>query len=103
MPPTVVYHGAASGWVSSDALFSLNLTHEGGAMYNAHTQRGMSGIGLIFVFALIGFFVLATLYLSGLYTGLLVLKFLSFMPLIYLLLFYYLDRKGFIRLMPVVN
>lgn len=36
-------------------------------MYNAHTQRGMSGIGLIFVFALIGFFVLVTLKLYPAY------------------------------------
>ncbi len=52
---------------------------------------------------LAGFFVLAVLYLSGLYTGLLVLKFFTFLPLIYLLFFYYLNRKEFIRLVPVVN
>ncbi len=52
---------------------------------------------------LVGFFVLAGFYLSGLYTGLLVLKFFSFLPLIYLLLFYYLNRKEFIQLVPVVN
>jgi len=52
---------------------------------------------------LLGFMVLAILYLSGLYTGLLVLKFFSFLPLVYLLLFYYLNRKEFIRLIPVMN
>ncbi|MEO7983636.1 MAG: hypothetical protein ABI688_06120 [Bacteroidota bacterium] len=50
---------------------------------------------------LIGFVVLAGLYLAGLYTGLLVLKYLSFLPLMYLLMFYYLNRKEFIRLIPV--
>ena len=48
-----------------------------------------------------GFIVLAGLYLSGFYTGQLVLKVFSFVPLIYLLLVYYLNRKEFIRLVPV--
>lgn len=52
---------------------------------------------------LLGFIVLAGLYLSGLYTGLLVLKVFSFFPLLYLLMFYYLNRKEFIRLVPVIN
>lgn len=52
---------------------------------------------------LIGFIVLAILYLAGLQTGLLVLKVFSFIPVIYLLLFYYLNRKEFIKLVPVVN
>jgi hypothetical protein len=34
---------------------------------------------------------------------LLVLKVFSFLPIIYLLLFYYLNRREFIRLTPVVN
>jgi hypothetical protein len=50
-----------------------------------------------------GFIGLAGLYLSGFYTGLLVLKMLSFLPIIYLLLFYYLNRKDFFRLIPVLN
>lgn len=50
----------------------------------------------------IGFGVLAVLYLSGMFTGLTVLKAFSFLPLIYLLAFYYLNRKEFIRLTPVL-
>jgi len=50
-----------------------------------------------------GAVVLAGLYLSGFYTGLLVLKVFSFLPVIYLLMFYYLNRKEFIRLVPVLN
>jgi hypothetical protein len=50
-----------------------------------------------------GFLVLVTLYISGLYTGMLVLKILSFIPAIYLFLFYYLNREEFIRLVPVVD
>jgi hypothetical protein len=52
---------------------------------------------------LAGFILLAVLYLFGLYTGLLILKVFSFLPIIYLLLFYYLNRREFIRLTPVVN
>jgi hypothetical protein len=50
-----------------------------------------------------GFIGLAGLYLSGFYTGLLILKILSFLPLVYLLLFYYLNRKDFFKLQPVLN
>lgn len=51
----------------------------------------------------VGFGLLAVLYLGGLYTGLLPLKIFSFFPLIYLLMFYYLNRKEFIRVIPVTN
>ena len=50
-----------------------------------------------------GFIGVAFMYLAGFYTSLLVLKVLSFLPLIYLLMFYYLNRKDFFRLIPVVN
>ena len=52
---------------------------------------------------LLWFMVLAALYLGGIYTGMAELKFLSFGPVIYLLLFYYFNRKEFIRLVPVLN
>jgi len=52
---------------------------------------------------MIGFIVLAGLYLSGFYTGLLVLKVFSFFPLIYLVLFYYLNRREFLQLVPVLD
>ncbi|HWR32027.1 MAG TPA: hypothetical protein VN451_00765 [Chitinophagaceae bacterium] len=52
---------------------------------------------------IIGFGVLAVLYLSGMFTGILTLKVFSFLPLIYLLAFYYLNRKEFIRLVPLIN
>jgi hypothetical protein len=51
----------------------------------------------------IGFGVLCVLYLGGYFTGWLVLKVFSFLPLVYLLLFYYLNRKDFIKLIPVVD
>lgn len=43
------------------------------------------------------------LYLGGFFTGLLILKVFSFFPLLYLLMFYYLNRKDFFRLVPVLN
>lgn len=48
-----------------------------------------------------GLAILAISYLGGLYTGILLLKVFSFIPLIYLLLFYYLNRKYFLKLIPV--
>ena len=47
-----------------------------------------------------GVFLLASLYLLGLYTGLWPLKILSFLPLLYFLLVYYVNRKEFIRVKP---
>jgi hypothetical protein len=49
----------------------------------------------------IGFVLLAVFYLGGLYTGLLILKIFSFIPLVCLLLFYYLNRRDFLKLVPV--
>lgn len=50
-----------------------------------------------------GFIMLAGLYLGGLYSGMLILKVFSFLPLIYLLMFYYMNRKDFLKLIPVMN
>jgi hypothetical protein len=52
---------------------------------------------------LAGFILLAVSYLAGLYSGILVFKVFSFLPIIYLLFFYYLNRKEFILLKPVLN
>jgi len=52
---------------------------------------------------LFGFLVLAILYLAGMFTGIMPIKVLSFLPLIYLVTFYYLNRKEFLRLVPVLN
>ena len=50
-----------------------------------------------------GFIVLAVLYLAGLFTGIMAIKIVSFLPLLYLLVFYYVNKKEFIRLVPVVR
>jgi hypothetical protein len=52
---------------------------------------------------LAGFLVLAVLYLTGMFTGIMPIKVFSFLPVIYLLLFYYLNRKEFLKLVPVLN
>jgi hypothetical protein len=44
------------------------------------------------------FFVLVVFYLLGFFTGVLVLKILSFLPIIYLLFAYYIDRDSFIQI-----
>ncbi len=46
---------------------------------------------------------LCLLYLAGFFSGLLTLKVFSFFPLIYLLMFYYLNRRAFFKLVPVFN
>lgn len=50
-----------------------------------------------------GLAILIIAYLLGFYTDILELKLISFLPVIYLLLFYYFNRRQFIRLIPVVN
>jgi hypothetical protein len=52
---------------------------------------------------LCGFIVWTGLYLSGFFTGMLVLKVFSFLPIIYLLFYYYFNREQFIRLVPVLD
>jgi len=44
------------------------------------------------------FFVLVVFYLLGFLTGVLVLKLLSFLPIVYLLFAYYIDRNSFIQI-----
>jgi len=43
-------------------------------------------------------FVLVVFYLLGFFTGSFVLKLLSFLPILYLLFAYYIDRKSFIQI-----
>lgn len=45
-----------------------------------------------------GSFLLVILYLLGLFTGFLVLKLLSFLPVIFFLVFYYFNKKNFLQL-----
>ncbi len=52
---------------------------------------------------LVGSMVLAILYLTGMFTGITPIKVFSFLPLIYLVTFYYLNRREFLRLVPVLN
>ncbi len=50
-----------------------------------------------------GFITLVFFYISGLYTGQLLFKVISFLPAIYLLFFYYLNREEFIKIVPVLD
>jgi len=43
------------------------------------------------------FFVLTVFYLLGFFTGVFIIKLLSFLPIFYLLFAYYIDRKSFIQ------
>jgi hypothetical protein len=48
-----------------------------------------------------GFFILSLFYLAGFFTDLFILKLVSFIPLIVFLFYYYINRKRFIKLVPV--
>ena len=43
------------------------------------------------------FFVLVAFYLLGFFTGVFIVKLLSFLPIVYLLFAYYIDRHSFIQ------
>jgi hypothetical protein len=45
-------------------------------------------------------FLLILFYLAGFFTGILALKILSFVPIVWMLFFYYINRKKFIRIVP---
>jgi hypothetical protein len=48
-----------------------------------------------------GFFLLSLFYLLGFFTGIFIIKVISFIPLLVFLFYYYINRKRFIRLVPV--
>jgi hypothetical protein len=50
---------------------------------------------------LAGSFLLALLYMIGLYSDILVIKAASFLPVLYFLFFYYVNRKDFLQITPV--
>lgn len=50
-----------------------------------------------------GFGLLVLMYLGGFFTGILILKVFSFIPLFYLLIFYYLNRKDFLKVVPILK
>ena len=50
---------------------------------------------------LAGSFLLIILYLLGFLTGVFILKLTSFLPILYFLFFYYINRKEFIQITPV--
>jgi hypothetical protein len=52
---------------------------------------------------IVGFVVLAGFYLTGYLTGILFFKIFCFAPVLYLLVFYYLSRRDFIRITPVLD
>jgi hypothetical protein len=43
----------------------------------------------------------AVLYLAGFYSGIFIIKLLSFAPILYFLFFYYVNRREFLQITPV--
>ena len=77
---------------------SLKLVYKELPVYCFRVQCAISDLQL-----LVGFIVLVASYLGGLFSGMLILKVFSFIPLIYLLMFYYLNRNDFLKLVPVLD
>lgn len=50
---------------------------------------------------LAGALLMAVLYLAGFYSGIFIVKLLSFAPIVYFLFFYYINRKEFLQITPV--
>lgn len=50
---------------------------------------------------LAGFFLMAVLFLVGLYSGIFIIKLASMLPILYFLFFYYINRKDFLQITPV--
>ena len=50
---------------------------------------------------LAGSLLLIVLYLIGTYTGLFIIKLTSFLPILYFLFYYYINRKDFLQITPV--
>jgi hypothetical protein len=50
---------------------------------------------------LAGALLVAVLYLAGFYSGIFLVKLISFAPILYFLFFYYINRKDFIQITPV--
>jgi len=50
---------------------------------------------------LAGSMLLIVLYLLGFFSGFLILKLVSFLPILYFLFLYYINRKDFIQITPV--
>ena len=48
-----------------------------------------------------GSFLVATLFVAGLLTGFMLIKLFSFMPIVYFLFYYYINRKDFLQITPV--
>ncbi|HUR65044.1 MAG TPA: hypothetical protein VMZ03_01735 [Chitinophagaceae bacterium] len=68
-----------------------------------HTYCFKVGCAITDLQLAVGSLLLAGLYLGGLYSGLLIMKVFTFFPLLYLLMFYYMNRKDFIKLIPVLD
>src|SRR5690606_39591916 len=49
---------------------------------------------------LAGSLLLVVLYLLGFFTGVFILKLISFLPILYFLFLYYINRKDFIQITP---
>ena len=73
----------------------LELSYDGPGYYTFNISCAIDDLELLG-----GGFLLILFYLSGFFTNIFLLKVLSFLPILYFLFRYYINRKGFIRFIP---
>jgi len=71
----------------------LKLTYDQPGYFNFEVDCIVDDLAL-----LAGSLLLATFYLLGLFTGFLILKLVSFVPIVWFLFFYYVNRKNFLQI-----
>jgi hypothetical protein len=74
----------------------LELIYNEPAYYKLKVESVISDLQLLG-----GFFLLALFYLAGFFTGIFIVKLVSFLPLLVFIFYYIFNRKRFIRLVPV--
>jgi hypothetical protein len=74
----------------------LELVYEEPSYYRFDVSCAINDLQL-----LAGGFFLVLFYLLGFLTGFFILKLISFVPIVLFLFFYYINRKEFIRIIPV--
>lgn len=98
-PVVIPVDQATSRIVATDGFHftaPLELKYDRPSYYNFKLTCAIDDLQLLG-----GVFILVLLYLLGFFTGVFLIKLLSFLPLLWFLVLYYINRKDFIRFTAV--